>query len=308
MPEVRNNVNRRLQPSEKDDPSDQRAEGTLHLAENELPEKAKELKAKFEKMMRALFKQEGATLDISIITDEPAQDFIKTHAAVLDAGYEKTAMSDAMRERLQQSTYIFSGLKTFHELNEAFPSLLDEDGNRKTFNKFLQDVQAIDSTYNENYLRAEYNYVTASAQMAAKWEDVEAAGDRYNLQYRTAGDSRVRPEHRKLDGITLPPSHKFWDAYYPPNGWNCRCNAVSVLKDKYDVTGEDEVYERAAGALKDKEEMFRFNSGKQQKAVPDYNPYTIKKCRNCPVAQGKTKGGGDSDLCEACRLLHKGSE
>ena len=37
-----------------------------------------------------------------------------------------------MRQQLSRSNYVFSGLKTFHELNEAFPPLLDENGNRKT--------------------------------------------------------------------------------------------------------------------------------------------------------------------------------
>lgn len=75
-----------------------------------------------------------------------------------------------MRRRLTRSNYIFSGMKTFHELNEAFPSLLDENGNRKPFELFLNDVQKIDKTYNRGYLRAEYNFIYSSAKTAAKWE------------------------------------------------------------------------------------------------------------------------------------------
>ncbi len=59
----------------------------------------------------------------------------------------------------------------FHELNEAFPSMLDENGDQKTFERFLNDVRSIDWTYNVNYLRAEYNFISASAEMAAKWEE-----------------------------------------------------------------------------------------------------------------------------------------
>ena len=177
-------------------------------------------------MMSALFKQEGANLDISILASDEAQDFISAHASVLDSTFQKVEMSDTMRRRLQRSDYIFSGMKTFHELNEAFPSLLDENGNRKSFEHFLNDVQKIDKTYNSNYLRAEYNFVQSSAEMAAKWERFSEDGDRYNLQYRTAGDGKVRPEHAALNGVTLPPSDPFWEEYYPPNGWNCRCTVV----------------------------------------------------------------------------------
>ena len=69
----------------------------------------------------------------------------------------------------------------------------------------------IDKTYNSNYLRAEYNFIQTSAQMAAKWEEFMEDGDRYNLQYRTANDSKVRPEHVAMRGITLPPSYSFWE-------------------------------------------------------------------------------------------------
>lgn len=113
----------------------------------------------FDRMMKALFREQGANLEINILSSEEAQDFIETHASVLDSSFRQVEMSEAMRGRLQRSDYIFSGLKTFHELNEAFPSLLDENGNRKTFERFLNDVRKIDETYNRGYLRAEYNFV-----------------------------------------------------------------------------------------------------------------------------------------------------
>lgn len=187
------------------------------------------LTGKFNKMMKGLFRQKGAQLDINILASNEAQDFITTHAGILDGGFQKVEMSDKMRERLTRSNYIFSGIKTFHELNEAFPSMLDENGNKKPFERFLNDVRKINDTYNANYLHAEYNFVQASATMAAKWEQFSEDGDRYNLQYRTAKDDKVRPEHAALDGVTLPMSDSFWETYYPPNGWNCFLPNTPVL-------------------------------------------------------------------------------
>lgn len=180
-------------------------------------------------MMRALYGQRGAQLDIDILASDEAQSFINAHAGILDSTFKQVRMTDKMRERLTRSNYIFSGIKTFHELNEAFPSLIDEDGNRKPFERFLNDVRKIDETYNSNYLRAEYNFVQASAEMAAKWEQYSEDGDRYLLQYRTAHDDKVRPEHAALDRITLPMSDPFWESYYPPNGWNCFVAGTPVL-------------------------------------------------------------------------------
>lgn len=261
---------------------------------------------KYGDMMNVLYQQDGSQLKISIMADKDVQDFINAHAQVLDNGFKYVPMSDAMRHRLERSNFIFSGFKAFHELNEAFPSLIDENGERKSFERFLKDVQAIDSTYNKNYLRAEYNFCQASADMAAKWEQIEADGDRYNLQYRTQHDDKVRPEHAALDGVTLPPSDPFWESYYPPNGWNCRCTVQQVRKSKYPATDQAEAYARGEEALQnDTRGIFRFNSGKQGKAFPDYNPYTISRCRDCDIAQGKVNLAfvPENELCQACRLI-----
>lgn len=264
----------------------------------------------FKDAMKALFHQKGSSFSIDIMADENVQSLIEAHTSVLDRNLQRLEMSDLMRQRLTRSNYIFSGLKTFHELNEAFPSLLDENGNKKTFERFLNDVRKIDETYNSNYLRAEYNFVQASAEMAAKWEKFMEDGDHYYLQYRTQHDDKVRPEHASLDRVTLPPSDSFWESYYPPNGWNCRCTVVQVLKRKYEPTPHDEAMSLGEEALQtDKKRIFRFNSGKEQKTVPDYNPYTIKRCRDCDIAKGKLnldrKPVADNELCAACRLVHK---
>lgn len=262
-------------------------------------------------MMRALYRQQGAQMEISILSEKEVQQFIDTHADTLNSSFQKVEMSDAMRSRLERSNWVFSGMKTFHELNEAFPSLIDEEGHRKPFERFLNDVRKVDDTYNGNYLRSEYNFVHASAAMAAKWEQFQEDGDRYYLQYRTAGDDRVRPEHAALEGVTLPIDDPFWEEYYPPNNWNCRCSVVQVRKSKQPATDHDEAMrlgELATG--KDTRQMFHFNPGKQQKAVPDYNPYTIRQCRTCPVAKGDGKTTlaafiPQSNLCEACQLVRQ---
>lgn len=261
-------------------------------------------------MMKALYTQDGAQFNIRILESPEAQEFIEAHASVLDSSFKQVEMSEAMRRRLTRSDYIFSGMKTFHELNEAFPSLLDENGNRKPFERFLNDVRKIDSTYNSNYLRAEYNFVQSSAEMAAKWEQFMEDGDRYNLQYRTANDGKVRPEHAALHNVTLPPSDPFWEEFYPPNGWNCRCTVVQVRKSKYPATDHEEAMSLGELATsKDSKGIFRFNSGIEQKTIPDYNPYTISRCRDCDIAKGKLKLAhsfvDENQLCQVCRFLRE---
>lgn len=145
---------------------------------------SEEISKGFKDAMKAVFNQKGSSFSIDIMADGNVQNLIEAHTDVLNRNIERLEMSGLMRQRLTRSNYIFSGLKTFHELNEAFPSLLDENGNKKTFERFLNDVRKIDETYNSNYLRAEYNFVQASAEMAAKWEKFMEDGDHYYLQYR----------------------------------------------------------------------------------------------------------------------------
>lgn len=280
---------------------------TLSLSK-EQEQVRKQLSELFDGMMHTLYSQKGSEFRIKVLAEPKVQEFINAHAGALDSSFKQMEMSDAMRKRLQRSNYIFSGMKTFHELNEAFPSLLDSNGNRKTFEAFLNDVRKIDNTYNSNYLRAEYNFVQSSAEMAAKWERFSEDGDRYNLQYRTANDDKVRPEHAALNGVTLPPSDPFWEEYYPPNGWNCRCTVVQVRKSKYPATPHEEAMALGEEALqRDTKGIFHFNPGKQSKTVPDYNPYTIRRCRDCDIAKGKIKLARfvpENELCSACKLIH----
>mgnify|MGYP001386538746 CR=1 FL=1 len=273
----------------------------------------KELSSLFDGMMQTLYSLKGTQFRIEVLAKPKVQEFIDAHAEVLDSGFRQVEMSDAMRRRLMRSDYIFSGMKTFHELHEAFPSLLDENGNRKPFERFLNDVRKIDETYNSNYLRAEYNFVQSSAEMAVQWEQFIEDGDRYNLQYRTAHDGKVRPAHAALHGVTLPVTDSFWDEYYPPNGWNCRCTVVQVRKSKYPATPHDEAMALGEEALqRDSKGIFHFNAGKEQKTVPDYNPYTIRRCRDCDVAKGKLKLAKpfvpDNELCAVCKFLRSCNE
>ncbi len=212
---------------------------------------------------------------------EPIALISATHDVLAEElGHLERNIPDEMARALDENIFLFSGFKTYHEMNDASRLLKDDDGGFKSFDRFLQDVQAIDASYNQNWLYAEYNFATASTQMAARWADIERDGDEYDLQYRTAMDGLVRPEHAALEGITLPPSDKFWNEYYPPNGWNCRCTAVQVLKDKYPTSDSDQACaagERATTQIgkngENKAAMFRFNPGKAGKVFPPKHPY-----------------------------------
>lgn len=236
----------------------------------------------FEKAMRLLVSRGNVSLDL--LETKEIQGLVREYARLFDLAIEPTlesgVISPVMAEHLRNDVFVFSGFKTYQELREAASLLLDEKGQVKPFERFYKDITAIKQDYNKNWLEAEYLFATASAAMAAKWKEFEEDGDRYNLQYRTAHDNRVRPEHRVLHGITLPPSDPFWDEFFPPNGWRCRCTVVQVRKGKYPESdsataiqqGREATYQAGKNGV-NKAAIFRYNPGKQQVIFPPHHPY-----------------------------------
>lgn len=77
-----------------------------------------------------------------------------------------------------------------------------------------------------------------SAHMAGRWSQIQAGKERRPyLQYRTAGDARVRPQHRAWNGLIFPVDDAFWQTHYPPNGWGCRCAVRAYSQADLDSKG-----------------------------------------------------------------------
>ena len=181
---------------------------------------------------------------------------------------------ETVRHALENNAFIFSGFKAFHTLREVGLSLVTDKGDIKPFEQFRKDVEAVNNRYNHNYLDAEYHHAVGASLMAARWQQIEKDGDRYDLQYRTAQDDLVREDHAILHGTTLPPSDPFWSLYLPPNGWNCRCTAVQVRKGKYPQSDPALSMLRGNNCTEAaKQQIFRFNPGKDLKLFPPKHPY-----------------------------------
>lgn len=54
----------------------------------------------------------------------------------------------------------------------------------------------------------------------------------WGYKYVTVGDDRVRESHAVLEGTTLTKEDPFWKRFYPPNGWNCRCQAIPLFEKR----------------------------------------------------------------------------
>lgn len=247
----------------------------VHLAVN--PQFKKLLKAA-EKAFKTLH-QKGKYHPKDLATTKAYQDLIFETNGVLGRAFKDNDLSPEMLNSLENDVFYFSGLKTHAQLFEASRQLLTEDKTIKSFAQFSKDVSSIKKNYNENYLEAEYDFAVGSVQMAERYE-LFSDSDRYYLQYRTADDDRVRVSHQALHDITLPKTDAFWDRYFPPNGWRCRCTTVEVLASLNDQSDSKDAVKKGEAATtqigkngKNKLEIFRFNAGRQKVVFPPGHPY-----------------------------------
>lgn len=236
----------------------------------------------FRAAIRRLFRERGFTAEslshpkIRALVDA----YARAYGGAIDPSLESGVIPEAMATHLREDVFLFSGFKTYRELREAADLLRDKDGALKPFSRFYADITAIKERYNRHWLKAEYVFAQASAEMAAKWKEFEEDGDTYDLQYRTAHDDRVRYEHRALHNVTLPASDPFWDEFFPPNGWRCRCTVVQVRQGKYPRSdsataiqqGREATYQAGKNGV-NRAAIFRYNPGKRQVIFPPHHPY-----------------------------------
>jgi len=171
-----------------------------------------------------------------------------------------------MLNSLRNNVYVFSGAKQYHQVREMVDAIYDKD-RIKPFSEYKKTGTDIFKNYNENYLRAEYNAAISQSRSASMWMDIENNKELLPmLEYVTVGDGRVRPEHAMLDRIKRPVDDKFWNNYFPPNGWNCRCTTLqSDDTDKTSLKGFTQP--------KTVPPEFMMNAGKDKIVFSDKHPY-----------------------------------
>lgn len=81
------------------------------------------------------------------------------------------------------------------------------------------------------YWETVYRTNMATSYQAGRWQqmtDPDVIKVRPYLRYVSALLPTTRPSHAEKHGVVLPADDQFWDAWYPPNGFNCYCTVQSV--------------------------------------------------------------------------------
>lgn len=95
--------------------------------------------------------------------------------------------------------------------------------------------EMVTTTFDPARLKLIFDTNTRMAYSAGLWQRIERNKKTHPyIRYITQRDERVRELHKGWHNLTLPVNHPFWQTHFPPNGWRCRCRAVSISQAEYD--------------------------------------------------------------------------
>lgn len=158
-----------------------------------------------------------------------------------------------------------AGYDIVRDIYDALLATLQEPGgDERSFSERLIPIlrakgwmPGLDDRQLASRLQLIYETNLRTSQAVGRWARIQRtkAALPYLLAF-TAKDERVRhppksklSDHRAFEGILLPADHPFWDDYFPPLGFRCRCQVVQrsrsqVARLPFGITSEAELAER----------------------------------------------------------------
>lgn len=219
--------------------------------------------AEIEQLIAAVY---SGSVNVNNLPVNLYAEYVDNFARAIDEGFEYVygAEEQELRALLYENIQLFSGAKTFQEIKD-FQSFLTPGINYLDFRaKVLEKY----NLYNKVWLKTEYEFTRESASAGKRWVSIWADRAIFPLlQYVTVGDGRVRPEHKVLDGVIRPVEDAFWNTYYPPWSWRCRCTTKKL------ETGDITTIVNRIVKLPEIKRFFQNNVGKTGVIFNKFHPY-----------------------------------
>ena len=134
----------------------------------------------------------------------------------MEYGGEDTDAAVAMQLNIQRFAFTKSVAQTA-ELNRVMKATA-------TYEEFRQQAAVVLGTFNDAYLRAEYEMARTVGQTTRDWMNIQANIEAFPfVRYKTVGDANVRPAHAALDNVVFRADDRSAAQFNPPNGYGCRC-------------------------------------------------------------------------------------
>lgn len=187
----------------------------------------------------AMLQSKKATSLLGIDKDTKAQlkqDFYNKSFVV-----SKVADIDVLSTIQQSLVKALAKGQSFHSWKKELKPFLEKSGYGNLNNSRLKKIYAtnIQSAYAQGRKKAQMarsspkEYPKIDSLTDRKVDiDIAKYDDGIYFRYVTMQDSRVRALHAKLHNIILPRKHPFWERYYPPNDFGCRCRVEVISADE----------------------------------------------------------------------------
>lgn len=199
-------------------------------------------------------KQLEASLELSILSSAVAfANKVKINLQKIRDKYKTTAFN-----------VLTNASKDINEeLHETVKQLIKNGAHIKEAKEVLQakfdklGIRPASKGQFETIFRTQLQIAFAAGKYAAERNNPFIYRELWGYKYITNEDTRVRPMHAVLDGVCLPKDDPFWDMFYPPNGFNCRCQAIPIFTEMPIVRPQ----EKLNGVLIRPDKGFSFKAG-----------------------------------------------
>ena len=176
------------------------------------------------------------------------------------------------------------------DIRSSLDSALSEG---KTFQQFQKELAPVlakkgwwGTTQDENgktvrlgsprRLKTIYDTNINTAYQSGRYKEMaENTENRPYWQYDAVMDSHTRPAHAALNGKVFRYDDPFWNSFYPPNGWNCRCSVRAL--EKQDFKDRGLTAEKSGKDLSTEEILVSKKTGLTAEVAVYKNPLTGEK-------------------------------
>ena len=132
-----------------------------------------------------------------------------------------------------------AGLDALKEIQDSLTKAMDTGQSLGDWKKSVRDLLA---QWDIGGWRAETIYRTnlQTAYQVGRYEqmtDPDVLEMRPYWRYVAVMDAHTRPTHAALHGKVFQSDDPFWDTWYPPNGFNCRCTVQTLSESEIEREG-----------------------------------------------------------------------